>query len=65
MPARNQCQTQARAKWHLAHTTWFFESMALAPFLTDYRCYDLTFNFLLFNSYYDLIGVRQPRPNVG
>ena len=28
------------AKCHLAHTTWFFESMALAPFLADYRCYD-------------------------
>ncbi len=52
------------AKWHLAHTTWFFESMALAPFLADYRCYDSTFNFL-FNSYYDSIGVRQPRPKRG
>ncbi len=52
------------AKWHLAHTTWFFESMALAPFLADYRCYDSTFNFL-FNSYYDSIGARQPRPKRG
>ncbi len=52
------------AKWHLAHTTWFFETMVLVPFLPHYRCYDSTFNFL-FNSYYDSIGARQPRPKRG
>ena len=52
------------AKWHLAHTTWFFERMILAPFLTDYREFDPTFNFL-FNSYYETIGDRQPRPRRG
>ncbi len=52
------------AKWHLAHTTWFFEKMVLVPFLPDYRCFDETYNFL-FNSYYNSIGARQPRPKRG
>jgi ergothioneine biosynthesis protein EgtB len=49
------------AKWHLAHTTWFFESMVLAPQVANYRCFDERFNFL-FNSYYESVGARQPRP---
>jgi ergothioneine biosynthesis protein EgtB len=52
------------AKWHLAHTTWFFERMVLAPHLAGYVEFDETFNFL-FNSYYDTIGARQPRPQRG
>lgn len=52
------------AKWHLAHTTWFFERMVLAPNLSNYRAFDETFNFL-FNSYYETIGARQPRPRRG
>jgi ergothioneine biosynthesis protein EgtB len=52
------------AKWHLAHTTWFFERMVLAPHLAGYVDFDETFNFL-FNSYYDTIGERQPRPRRG
>ncbi len=52
------------AKWHLAHTTWFFECMVLAPNLPGYRAFDDTFNFL-FNSYYETIGARQPRPHRG
>jgi ergothioneine biosynthesis protein EgtB len=52
------------AKWHLAHTTWFFETMILAPSLPGYREFDPTFNFL-FNSYYETIGARQPRPRRG
>ena len=52
------------AKWHLAHTTWFFETMVLVPFLPNYRCFDAAFNFL-FNSYYNSIGDRQPRPKRG
>jgi ergothioneine biosynthesis protein EgtB len=52
------------AKWHLAHTTWFFEKMVLVPFLRNYRCFDETYNFL-FNSYYNSIGARQPRPKRG
>jgi len=52
------------AKWHLAHTTWFFETMVLAPHLPGYRVFDQNFNFL-FNSYYEVIGARQPRPRRG
>jgi dimethylhistidine N-methyltransferase len=52
------------AKWHLAHTTWFFETMVLEPHLPGYRLFDERFNFL-FNSYYESIGPRQPRPMRG
>jgi ergothioneine biosynthesis protein EgtB len=52
------------AKWHLAHTTWFFESMVLAPHLPGYRAFEESFNFL-FNSYYEAIGARQPRSQRG
>jgi ergothioneine biosynthesis protein EgtB len=52
------------AKWHLAHTTWFFETMVLGPNLPGYRVFDDSFNFL-FNSYYETIGERQPRPRRG
>src|SRR6202789_289372 len=48
------------AKWHLAHTSWFFEAMVLAPNVPDYRVFDERFNFL-FNSYYESVGARQPR----
>jgi DinB superfamily len=51
-------------KWHLAHTTWFFEAMVLVPHLPDYRLFDEKFHFL-FNSYYETIGARQPRPKRG
>ena len=49
------------AKWHLAHTTWFFESMVLTADSSNYKAFDERFNFL-FNSYYESVGVRQPRP---
>ncbi len=52
------------AKWHLAHTTWFFETMMLRPHLPGYRVFDESFNFL-FNSYYETIGERHPRPKRG
>ena len=52
------------AKWHLAHTTWFFERMILEQNLAGYRAFDPQFNFL-FNSYYESIGARQPRPRRG
>ncbi len=52
------------AKWHLAHTTWFFETMILEQSLGGYRAFDPQFNFL-FNSYYESIGTRQPRPRRG
>ncbi len=52
------------AKWHLAHTSWFFEAMVLAQHLPGYRVFDDNFNFL-FNSYYETLGARQPRPRRG
>src|SRR5579863_10190218 len=52
------------AKWHLANTSWFFETMVLQPNLPGYRVFDESFNFL-FNSYYEVAGARQPRPRRG
>jgi dimethylhistidine N-methyltransferase len=52
------------AKWHLAHATWFFESFVLAPHLPGYRIFDDRFSFL-FNSYYETVGARHPRPRRG
>ncbi|PPQ38540.1 ergothioneine biosynthesis protein EgtB [Rhodoblastus acidophilus] len=52
------------AKWHLAHTSWFFEAMALQRFAPDYACFDRDFAFL-FNSYYETLGARHPRPRRG
>lgn len=50
-------------KWHLAHTTWFWETFLLAD-LPGYEAFDPTFGFL-FNSYYNAIGERQPRGERG
>jgi ergothioneine biosynthesis protein EgtB len=51
-------------KWHLAHTTWFFETFLLAPKLPGYRTFDKGYGFL-FNSYYNAVGERHPRPERG
>jgi ergothioneine biosynthesis protein EgtB len=52
------------AKWHRAHTTWFFEQFVLRTFVPDYRVFDPMFSFL-FNSYYEAVGARHPRPMRG
>jgi ergothioneine biosynthesis protein EgtB len=52
------------AKWHQAHTTWFFETFVLAPFALGYRPFDPAYRHL-FNSYYDAVGPRHPRPRRG
>jgi ergothioneine biosynthesis protein EgtB len=52
------------AKWHLAHTTWFFETFVLARVPVPYRVFDPRFAYL-FNSYYDGVGDRHPRPERG
>ncbi len=51
-------------KWHLAHTSWLFETFILKPYSGDYRVFDERFHFL-FNSYYEAEGPRQPRPERG
>ena len=52
------------SKWHLAHTTWFFETVLLKPHAIGYRNFDERFHFL-FNSYYEALGPRHPRPQRG
>ena len=47
-------------KWHLAHTTWFFETFVLEPGLEGYRAFDPAYRYL-FNSYYNAVGDRHPR----
>ena len=51
-------------KWHLAHTTWFFEAFLLKRFLPNYRVFDERFEYC-FNSYYESVGARQPRAKRG
>lgn len=51
-------------KWHRAHTTWFFETFLLVPFLPGYAVHDPQYGYL-FNSYYEAVGPRQPRPQRG
>jgi ergothioneine biosynthesis protein EgtB len=48
-------------KWHLAHTTWFFETFLLIPYLNNYQVFHPQFGYL-FNSYYEAMGKRHPRP---
>ncbi len=51
-------------KWHLGHTTWFFENMVLLPFCKAYQVFDAQYNFV-FNSYYESLGARVIRTDRG
>jgi ergothioneine biosynthesis protein EgtB len=51
-------------KWHLAHTTWFFETFILLPCLPAYTVFHPQFGYL-FNSYYEAVGARHPRHQRG
>jgi len=51
-------------KWHLGHTTWFFETFILKPFSVDYQVYNDKYNFV-FNSYYETVGNRVIRTDRG
>ncbi len=52
------------AKWHQAHTSWFFEALLLRPHLSGYQPLDERYHYL-FNSYYEGLGPRHPRPQRG
>ncbi|MBD1600684.1 ergothioneine biosynthesis protein EgtB [Pseudomonas typographi] len=68
LTAEDMCaQSMADAsptKWHLGHTSWFYETFLLAPLLPGYTPFDPIFGYL-FNSYYEAVGPRQPRPQRG
>jgi ergothioneine biosynthesis protein EgtB len=68
LSAEDQCiQSMPDAsptKWHLAHTSWFFEAVVLIPHLPGYQVFDPRF-LQLFNSYYESLGPRHPRAQRG
>jgi ergothioneine biosynthesis protein EgtB len=68
LSAEDQCvQPMADAsptKWHLAHTSWFFEAVVLGPHAPGYEPFDARFS-QLFNSYYESLGPRHARPQRG
>ncbi len=51
-------------KWHRAHVTWFFETLVLVPYAAGYQPFHEQFIYL-FNSYYEAVGERHPRPERG
>ena len=51
-------------KWHIGHTTWFFETFILKPNMKDYTEYDPQYNYV-FNSYYETVGARVIRTDRG
>lgn len=68
LTAEDQCvqpmPDASPTKWHLAHTTWFFETLVLQPHAPGYRPHDARWA-PLFNSYYEALGPRHPRPQRG
>lgn len=51
-------------KWHLGHTTWFFETFILTPYAINYQAYNSEYNYV-FNSYYETVGNRVIRTDRG
>jgi ergothioneine biosynthesis protein EgtB len=51
-------------KWHRAHVTWFFETFVLGEYADSYRTFNDAFGYI-FNSYYEAVGARHPRPERG
>ena len=68
LSAEDQCvqamPDASPTKWHLAHTSWFFEVVVLQAFASNYHVFHPAFAYL-FNSYYESLGPRQPRPQRG
>jgi ergothioneine biosynthesis protein EgtB len=68
LSAEDQCVQSmpdaSPAKWHRAHTTWFFEQFVLRPHAPGYTVFSDDFCYL-FNSYYEAVGARHPRPQRG
>ncbi len=68
LSAEDQCvQSMPDAsptKWHLGHTTWFFETIVLQAHAPGYQAFDARLSYL-FNSYYEALGPRHPRPQRG
>jgi hypothetical protein len=64
MPSAQSMPDASPAKWHLAHTTWFFETFVLRDHLPGYRAFDDRYAYL-FNSYYEAEGPRHARPHRG
>jgi ergothioneine biosynthesis protein EgtB len=63
------CQAQSMpdaspAKWHLAHVTWFFETFILERYEANFQAFNPAFR-MLFNSYYNAVGDKHPRPERG
>ena len=61
--AAQSMEDASPAKWHLAHTTWFFETFVLEA-LPGHRAFDDSYR-VLFNSYYNTVGEQHPRPRRG
>jgi ergothioneine biosynthesis protein EgtB len=57
------CSEASPMKWHQAHTTWFFETFVLCPFLKDYKPLREEFHWL-FNSYYNSLGQEIPEKSL-
>ncbi|WP_425256958.1 ergothioneine biosynthesis protein EgtB [Rubrivivax sp. RP6-9] len=68
LSAEDQCAQSmpdaSPTKWHLAHTSWFFETVVLQPHAAGHRAHDPRYG-ALFNSYYETLGPRHPRPARG
>ena len=52
------------AKWHLGHTSWFFQTFLLTPHVANYHPFHPQYSFV-FNSYYEIVGARQDRARRG
>src|SRR5580698_8301235 len=57
------CAEASPVKWHQAHTTWFFETFVLRPYLRDYKPFREEFRWL-FNSYYNSLGEEAPEKHL-